>query len=203
MIAIENARLIAELRQRTAELEAALPYQGARGEILRVINSSPGDPGPVFDAILEKATRLCDAEAGLLWLYDGEAFQAAALRDLPPAYADFMTRGSVQPSAETTLGQVVNDPRIRSRDDIRRASSYFAGEPLTVAPAELGGFRSMIVIPLVKDGAALGAISLYRREVGPIRGEISRADGRFRDTGGHRARKRPTVRGEPAARGRA
>ena len=168
VIAIENTRLIAELRQRTADLEEALAYQGATADILRVINNSTGDPGPVFDAILEKATRLCDADAGLLWLYDGDVFRAAALRDLPPAYAAFVTRGSVRPGAETTLAQVINDPRIRSRDDIRSAPPYIAREPLTVALVELGGFRSMIVIPLVKDGAALGAISLYRREVRPF-----------------------------------
>ena len=168
VIAIENARLIAELHQRTADLEEALDYQGATAEILRVINNSTGDPAPVFDAILEKATRLCDADAGLLWLYDGDVFRAAALRDLPPAYAAFVTRGSVRPGAETTLAQVINDPRVRSRDDIRSAPPYIAREPLTVAVVELGGFRSMIVIPLVKDGAVLGAISLYRQEVRPF-----------------------------------
>jgi GAF domain-containing protein len=168
VIAIENARLIAELHQRTAELEEALEYQGATSEILRVINSSPSNPAPVFDAVLEKATRLCDADAGLLWLYDGDVFRAAALRNIPSAYAEFVTRGPVRPGAETTLAQVINDPRVRSRDDIRVASPYMAREPLTVALVELGAFRSMIVIPLVKDGAALGAISLYRREVRPF-----------------------------------
>jgi PAS domain S-box-containing protein len=168
VIAIENARLLAELHQRTADLEEALAYQGATSDILRVINSSPGDPAPVFDAILEKATRLCDADAGLLWLYDGDVFRAAALRDLPPAYAAFVTRGPVRPGAETTLAQVITAPRVRSRDDIRIAPPYLAREPLTVALVELGGFCSMIVIPLVKDGAALGALSLYRREVRPF-----------------------------------
>src|SRR3954452_22148615 len=168
VIAIENTRLIAELHQRTADLEEALAYQGATSEILRVINASPSDPAPVFDAVLEKATRLCDADSGLLWLYDGDVFRAAALRNLPPAYAEFVTREPVRPGAETTLAQVIKDPRVRSREDIRVAPPYMAREPLTVALVELGAFRSMIVIPLVKDGAALGAISLYRREVRPF-----------------------------------
>src|SRR3954447_14658641 len=168
VIAIENTRLIAELRQRTADLEEALAYQGATADILRVINNSTVDPGPVFDAILEKATRLCDADAGLLWLYDGDVFRAAALRNLPSAYAAFVTQQPVRPGAETTLAQVINDPHVRSRDDLRAAPSYIAREPLTVALVELGGFRSMIVIPLVKDGAALGAMSLYRQEVKPF-----------------------------------
>ena len=126
VIAIENTRLIAELQQRTAELEEALAYQGATSEILRVINSSPSDPAPVFDAVLEKATHLCDADAGLLWLYDGDVFRAAALRNLPPAYAEFVTREPVKPGAETTLAQVVNDPRVRSRDDIRDSTLLYA-----------------------------------------------------------------------------
>src|SRR3954470_6921578 len=118
VIAIENARLIAELQQRTTELEEALEYQGATSEILRVINNSPSNPAPVFDAILEKATRLCEAGAGLLWLYDGDVFRAAALRDLPSAYAAFVMRGPIKPGVEATLAQVVKDPRVRSRDDI-------------------------------------------------------------------------------------
>src|SRR3954447_9612483 len=138
VIAIENARLIAELQQRTTELEEALEYQGATSEILRVINNSPSNPAPVFDAILEKATRLCDADAGLLWLYDGEVFRAAALRDLPSAYAAFVTRGSVTPGAETTLAQVVRDPHVRSCDDLWTTPAYLAREPLTVALVELG-----------------------------------------------------------------
>ena len=104
----------------------------------------------------------------MLWLYDGDVFRAAALRDVPPAYAAFVTRGPVKPGAETTLAQVVKDPRVRSRDDIRTAPAYRAREPLTVAAAELGGFRSMISIPLVKDGAVLGSMSLYRQEVRPF-----------------------------------
>jgi signal transduction histidine kinase/CheY-like chemotaxis protein/HPt (histidine-containing phosphotransfer) domain-containing protein len=168
VIAIENARLITELQHRTDELEEALEYQGATAEILRVINSSPQDPAPVFNAILEKATYLCDAGAGLLWLYDGEAFRAAALRDLPPAYAEFVTRAPVKPGTETTLGEVLRDPRLRSRDDIRDALSYRTGDALSVAAVELGGFRSMISIPLVKDDAVLGSMSLYRSEVRPF-----------------------------------
>lgn len=168
MLAMENARLIAELQQRTGELEEAVEYQGATSEILRVINNSPGNPAPVFDAVLEKATRLCDAGAGLLWLHDGEVFRAAALRDLPPAYAEFVTRAPLRPGAETTLAEVVANPRVRSRDDMRAAPSYRSRDPLTVAAVELGGFRSMISMPLVKDGAVLGSLSLYRREVRPF-----------------------------------
>lgn len=165
VIAIENARLIGELQQRTDDLQEALDYQGAMTEVLRVINSSPGDPAPVFDAVLEKATGLCEADAGLLWLYDGMRFRAAAVRHLPSAYAEFVTRQPVKPGTETTLGEVVKDPRVRFREDMRESLSYQARDPLSVAAVELGGFRSMISIPLVKDGEVLGSLSLYRQDV--------------------------------------
>ncbi|MGD9614535.1 MAG: PAS-domain containing protein [Alphaproteobacteria bacterium] len=168
VIAIENARLVAELQQRTRDLEEALDYQGATAEILRVINNSPRDPAPVFNAVLEKATGLCEADAGLLWLHDGAVFRAAALRDLPPTYAEYVTRGPLKPGPRTTLAEVVNDPRVRSRDDIRESPSYRMRDPLTVAAAELGGFRSMISIPLVKEGDVLGSLSLYRQQVRPF-----------------------------------
>jgi PAS domain S-box-containing protein len=168
VVAIENARLIAELQQRTGDLEEALEYQRATTEILRVINNSPRDAAPAFDAILEKATLLCDADAGLLWLYDGASFRAAALRELPPAYAEFVTRGPLKPGPDTVLSEVLAHPRARSRDDIRASASYRTRDSLSVAAVELGRFRSLMSLPLVKDGAVLGSLSLYRREVRPF-----------------------------------
>ena len=203
VIAIENTRLIAELHQRTAELEEALEYQGATSEILRVINSSPSDPAPVFDAVLEKATRLCDADAGLLWLYDGEVFRAAALRDLPPAYAEFVTRGPVRPGAETTLAQVIKDPRVRSRDDIRVAPPYIG------ARAAYRRARGAGRLPQHDRDPARQGRRGARRDVAVSAGsqavfrEAPRTDGGVRDAGGHRTRKCPPVRGKPAARRRA
>jgi PAS domain S-box-containing protein len=168
VVAIENARLIAELQQRTGELEEALEYQSATTEILRVINNSPSNAAPAFAAILEKATLLCNADSGLLWVYDGDSFRAAALRDLPPAYAEFVTQGPLKPGPDTVLSEVLSNPRVSSRNDIRNSASYRAHDPLSVAAVELGGFRSLMSLPLVKDGAVLGSLSLYRREVRPF-----------------------------------
>ncbi len=141
-------------------------------------------------------------DAGLLWLYDGDVFRAAALRDLPPAYAEFVTRGPVRPGAETTLAQVIKDPRVRSRDDIRSAPPYHR------ARAAYRRARGAWRLPQHDRDPARQGRRGARRDVAVSAGgqavfrEAPRADGGLRDAGGHRARKRPAVRGKPAARRR-
>ena len=110
VIAIENARLLNELRQRTADLSLRtadltelLEQQTATSDVLQVISSSPGDVQPVFEAILEKAVRICDAKFGTIYRWDGEALHLVATHNLPPAFAEFRSRTPFRPGLETQL----------------------------------------------------------------------------------------------------
>src|SRR5262245_7348555 len=105
VIAIENTRLLKELRQRTDDLSEALEQQTAASEVLGVISSSPGDLDPVFQAMLANATRICEAKFGTLWLREGDAFRAVALHNAPPAYAEVRRRElRLRPPPDTALG---------------------------------------------------------------------------------------------------
>ena len=158
VIAMENARLLDEQRE-------ALERQTATAEVLQVINSSPGDLAPVFDAMLEKATRLCEAKFGNLLLYDGQAFTAVADRNLPPAYAQAIA-GPIRPGPNTALRRMIRTRAPAHVTDMLEDIAYAEREPLRTSTVELGGVRSMVAIPLMKEGDLIGAFTIYRREAG-------------------------------------
>jgi two-component system NtrC family sensor kinase len=160
VIAMENARLITETRE-------ALEQQTATAEVLQVINASPGDLAPVFDAMLDKAMRLCEAAFGILMTYDGELFRTVALHGVPPAFADFL-RAPLRPGPQNGLGRVLSGERFFHISDIRESEAYRARDPLRVATADLGGSRTHLGVPLLKDDALLGVIWVYRQEVRPF-----------------------------------
>jgi len=161
VIAMENARLITE----TGE---ALERQTAAAEVLGVINSSPGDLAPVFDAMLEKATRLCDAGFGTLWTYDGDGFHTAALRNVPVPYAEFLAQTPYQPDPRSAHGRIIGGERVIHLIDLAADELYRAGDPLRRATVDLGGARSGLAVPLRKDETLLGIIVIYRQEVRPF-----------------------------------
>ncbi|HEX3411506.1 MAG TPA: GAF domain-containing protein, partial [Stellaceae bacterium] len=161
VIAMENARLITETHE-------ALEQQTATAEVLQVINGSPGDLAPVFDAMLEKAVRLCDAKFGILFSYHGEHFRPTAFRGVPTAYADYLNQAPLRPGPQTALGRVVRGESLIAVSDSADDDAYRSGDPLRRARVELGGARSAVTCALRKDDALLGVFTIYRQEVLPF-----------------------------------
>jgi len=162
VIAIENARLLNELRQRTSDLTESLEQQTATSEVLRVISSSPGDLKPVFEAILENAIRLCGAKFGNLYLCEGDGFRDAAEVGAPPAFAELLRqRGLFRPLASSHLVRVRQTKRVSHTAD-------YAAEGIPSPPVKLGGARSTVDVPMLKDDELIGVFSIYRQEVRPF-----------------------------------
>ena len=163
VIAIENARLLNELRQRTDDLSESLQQQTATSEVLRVISSSPGELDPVFEAMLANAVRICEAKFGTLWLCDRDAFRAIALHNAPPAYAEARRRElRLRPPPDTALGRAASTKQVVQIDDITTHRSY---DPEWRAAIELGNYRTIVCVPMLKDDGLIGAISIFRQEV--------------------------------------
>jgi GAF domain-containing protein len=168
VIAIENARLLNELRERTTDLSEALEQQIATSEVLGVISSSPGDLEPVFQAVLQNATRICQAKFGLLYLCEGETFRAAAFHNAPPAFMEQRRRGPIRPGADTALGRVALTKQVVHIADAMEGSAYRARDPHIIAAVELGGFRTVLAVPMLKEDELVGVINIYRQEVHPF-----------------------------------
>jgi GAF domain-containing protein len=169
VIAIENARLLNELRQRTIDLTESLEQQTATSEVLRVISSSPGELEPVFQTMLENATRICEAKFGTLYLRDADSFRVAAMHNTPPAYAEARQREPmVRPPPDSILGRVSASKQVVHIDDVREVQSYIERDPFMVAGVDLGGYRTTLGVPMLKQNALIGVVSIYRQEVRPF-----------------------------------
>jgi two-component system, NtrC family, sensor kinase len=166
VIAIENARLLNELRQRTDDLSEALEQQTATSEVLRIISSSPGEVRPVFEAVLENATRFCAAKFGHLYLKEGDALRSTAMYNVPPEYAEVRKRDPlVYPEPGSMLRRLFDTKEAVHVPDATAERAYIERQPRFVAAVELGGFRSMLAVPMLKDGDLVGAVIIYRKEV--------------------------------------
>jgi GAF domain-containing protein len=157
-----------EVAQLKRERDEALEQQKATAEVLRVISSSPGELEPVFQAMLANAVRICEAKFGTLYLREGDAFRAAALHNAPPAFAEFWQRGPHRPGASTVLSRVLRTKEVVHISDITADQAYIERDPLFIAAAELGGFRTVLAVPMLKEADVLGAIYIYRQEVWPF-----------------------------------
>ncbi|HTS42525.1 MAG TPA: GAF domain-containing protein [Xanthobacteraceae bacterium] len=168
VIAIENTRLLKELRQRTDDLTESLEQQTATSEVLKVISSSPGDLKPIFQSLLENAIHICGAKFGNLWLREGDLFRAVASHGAPAAYRDMLFRAAIRPGPDTGLGMLLKTKRFVQIDDITKGKAYLDRDPLRVATVELGGGRTLAEVPLLKDGELIGSINIYHQEVKPF-----------------------------------
>jgi GAF domain-containing protein len=168
VIAIENVRLFDEVQARTRELSDALEQQTATSEVLQVISSSPGALEPVFQAILENATQICQAKFGMLYLCDGDAFRAAAFHNAPPAFVEQRRRGLIRPGPNTALGGVARAKQVVHIADATAGPAYFERDPHVTAAVELGGFRTVLAVPMLRENELVGVINIYRQEVHPF-----------------------------------
>jgi GAF domain-containing protein len=161
VIAMENVTLITETRE-------ALEQQTATAEVLQVINSSPGDLTPVFELMLDRAIRLCEAAYGVLWTYNDEGFRAATLHGVPQPYAASLSQEPTQfaRGTNTALGQIAEGSDFAHFDDVATEEGYMISGARRLI--ELGGARTVMVVALRKDGKLLGAISAFRQEVRPF-----------------------------------
>ena len=162
VIAIENVRLFKELRERNRDLTEALEQQTATSEILRVIASSPTDLQPVFDAIVGSAARLCDATFAALHRFDGQVLTFDAQHGMTESeIQESRRRFPLSPGREIAVGRAILDRRIAHIHDIRRDPDYLLTEGQM-------SFRTTLAVPLLREGKAVGALGLWRREVQPF-----------------------------------
>jgi GAF domain-containing protein len=155
----------ADLEKRLAE---ALEQQTATSEVLRVISSSPGGLQPVFEAMLENATRICEAKFGSLYLYDGEAYRAVAFHNAPPAYVETRRNLPLRPPPDVPLGRVAITKQVAHIADIKTTQSYIDRHPFITPAVELGSYRTALAVPMLKDNELVGSINIARQEVKPF-----------------------------------
>ena len=188
VIAMDNARLLREQRE-------ALERQTATAEVLGIINASPGDLAPVFDAILERALRLGGVAFGIMHRYDGEFFQVVATLGVPPAFEAFRRQHPIPINPETPPGQAILTGRSTQVPDVA-TDPFFAARPeLRDTQLNLGGIRAVLNVPMIKDGQPVGMFVVYREEPGAFPDkQVALLEG-FAGPGGDRDGKRATADG--------
>jgi signal transduction histidine kinase len=170
VIAIENTRLLKELRRRTDDLSESLEQQTATSEVLQVISSSPGELKPVFEAMLANATKLCAASYGGMFLSEDDSFRTAALHgDLSTVFKSQWQDGTLfKPHPNIPLARAFRSGKAVHVANLREDQAYLIGDPLAVGAVDVAGIRTMLAIPMLKESAAVGIIAIYRTEVSPF-----------------------------------
>jgi GAF domain-containing protein len=164
VIAIENARLLDELRKRTTDLTESLEQQTTTSEVLRVISASPGDLQRVFAVMLENAARICDAKFGNIYRWDNNALYLFATYNTPPAYAEKLRGLPFRAGEENPLSRMIPTKTVVHVVDVREEASYIEQRP----PFEIGGVRTLLAVPMLGENELVGAFVLSRQEVRPF-----------------------------------
>ena len=169
VIAIENARLLSELRERTDDLSESLEQQTATTDVLRVISNSSGDLQPVFDAVLANATRICEARFGMMWLIEGDEARCVALHNAPEAFAELRQREPIiRPGPDTAMGRLLKTKQVVHIEDAKAERAYVEGDPVRRANTDLAGARTIVAVPMLKENEVIGAIGIFHQEVHPF-----------------------------------
>jgi GAF domain-containing protein len=149
-----------------------LEQQTATSEVLQVISSSPGELQPVFQAMLENATRICEAKFGVLWLAEGDGFRSVAMQGLPSAHVKERQREpAIRPAPEDPLSRLARTKEVVHIADLRKGEAYIKGYPPLRAVVDAGGGCTLLVVPMLKDNALVGAVAIYAQEVRPFTGK--------------------------------
>lgn len=190
VIAIENTQLLNELRQRTDDLSESLEQQTATSEVLRVISSSPGTLEPVFQIMLENATRLCEAQYGVLFLWEGDGkYRVGALHGASPRLAEERRPGTIiRPAPSTVITRIAETKRTAQENDIQAKAAYVDPPPgyMAAGIALHGGARTELGVPMLKDDKLIGALVIYRREGAALYRQTDGLACQFRGAGRHR-----------------
>jgi GAF domain-containing protein len=167
LIAIENARLFKEVQAKTHDLEESLQQQTATSEVLQVVSSSPGELEPVFNKMLESATRVCGAMFGTMTLFEGGIFRTVALYRVPEDYIVHM-KPSWRPHPKSGLGTLARTLKTVQIADLRLEAPYLEGDPAAAALVDLAKARTIVIVPMLKDRTLVGSLAVFNQEVRPF-----------------------------------
>ena len=155
-----------KVEQRTAELTESLEQQTATSEVLETISSSAGDLEPVFNKMLENATRICGAKFGIMWLMEGDATRCVALHNAPEAFAELRRREPlIHPASHNLMGRLIKTRQVVQIEDAKADRAYVEGDPIRRANVDLAGARTIVAVPMLRENELVGAITIYRQEV--------------------------------------
>jgi GAF domain-containing protein len=157
-----------EVARLTRELKEALEQETATSEVLQVISSSPGELDPVFQAVLANATRICEAKFGTLYFNEGGKLRLVSAHDVPRLFAEAQGRGPIQPAPGGALDEAMRTKRTVHVADLSATQPYVDGYPTIVEAVEIGGVRTVVAVPMLKDNELKGLIAIYRQEVRPF-----------------------------------